>query len=136
MRRSKHIAALMLIAVMALSLPGCGSIRNLFGGGDDKAHAASFAEFGNANTIFTADSAQYAAMRATMRAKRIARQVSDDKWLDFRISQGIIQSAAPVVEADLAAWGATGKKPEMYDAHSKTLRDALAEVALIAKEFE
>lgn len=130
-----------LLATSTLTLTGCGTISKIFGDGDDKERAASFAAFGAANKIFADDKADYAAARATIRAARIARRISpergnEEKWIDFRISQGQIQAAAPIVEADLDTWGATGKKPELYDAHHKTLRDALAEVLSIAKEFE
>lgn len=135
--RSRIIASLLLALILIITTTGCGTIRNIFGrhGTDAKAQAA-LAEYVAANQSYTADMITYTAARVAIRAARVARQVSDDKWMEFRLAQNAIIAAAPIVDADLATWGATGKKPELYEAHVKTLRDALADAINAAKEFQ
>lgn len=136
MKLKQRWMGVVLIALLAsTTLTGCGMFRNIFGG-DDREHTAALAEFVSANQVFTTDQVAYTVARMTLRSARLARKIADDKWFEYRIQQNAIIAAAPLVEADLATWGATGKKPPTYDSHNKTLRDAVAAVALMAKEFE
>ena len=125
-----------LLMTVALTSTGCGALGNIFNRGEDRERKASRLEFVAENTIFHDDRVAYEGLRATMRAARLARKCDEDCWIDYRVNQKAIQAAAPLVKDDLDAWGVSGKKPDAYDAHKKTLRDALAEIVTMAKEFQ
>jgi hypothetical protein len=136
MNRLRVRLAVIALLMVALTSTGCQSIKGIFGHGDDQKQKAAIAEFVAENNAYHDDRVAYVELRSTMRAARTARRCDEDCWLEYRLNQNAVAAAAPIVKADLDAWGAGGKKPELYEAHKKTLRDALAEIVTIAKEFQ
>lgn len=126
--RSKHIAALMLIAV---TLSGC----SLFNRGD-RAREQRRVEFNEANRQYAETVNSRDVAYTIMRLRRIDHQVPDADWAEYRMSEKASARSQIAVDADLKVWGETTFKPPTFDGNFSLYKQDVAEMIVASKKFE
>ena len=124
----RRLAAGVLLAAMVILAGGCSWFMRA-------ADMGAINEMTAAHEQFSADRARYeVAWDRVVTARKVGDgRVKDATWSDFRVIENRVIDAAPMVDADLAEWRRTLKKPPLYDAHAKKLRDAAAEMVTLSQ---
>lgn len=129
----RRSALLALLAVTLTLTTGCGTVNRILGRTDMtevRAMTAGHSQFSDYRARYEV------AHDSIIAARKVQGKVKDATWADFRVIENRVIDAAPIVEADLAEWARTLKRPVLYEAHMNKLRDAVAEMINLSKEIQ
>lgn len=121
-----------LLAMVAFTFAGCSTVRGWFGG--DNGFSERKAEYDAAYALYKTDVGGRVVAQEVMEKRRTAGDVLDRRWDVYKLSE--IGSAMVQVQLDaaLAEWERTQKKPLTYDGLAQLYKEHVANMIAAAKE--
>lgn len=89
-----------------------------------------------AELTYVQGSVFYEAGMESLQSLRAERKVSNEQWARIDAAQKIVQKYAAEYSNLLAAWRATGKKPDGFDAAATKVQGAGADIAAVLAEVQ
>ena len=118
-----------LTLIFAVLLVGCAGLTT-------KPDATPRTPLEIAELTYVQGSVFYKAGMESLQSLRAERKVSDAQWARIDAAQKIVQTYATQYSNLLAAWRATGKKPDGFDAAATRVQGAGADIAAVLAEVQ